>query len=957
MENINNKQIKQQVNVNGLLRTAINYQKAKLSILPTYIDSKRPVIKSWNKYQENAMSLDEVKQHFNNLDSAKHGIGLICGTPSQNLEVIDFDNKLGNIKEIFNDFCKIPDVQTILKKYSLPIEETQSKGFHIAYRCENVVSGSQKLAQDKNDKGKTETLIETRGEGAYFIAAPTNKYKLLKGSFEDIPVITDKERDLLLSYAKSYNKVFKEPPPVKNNYTKQPDTFVRNSWDDYNADSNALREVKQLLQEHNWSYYYSHGTVEYWTRPDKKSGISATFGKVADNVFYVFSSNAQPFEPNHGYQPFHILTLLKYNGDYQSAAKDLFKQGYGKLSQKKPKRTDKTKSKSKPVNQHNDKNIDSFIMDSDDPVSFFDEYRFFIKDSQYYIFKTTGKGDNTEEIEIEISDFCMEFLYRLNDGTNNQKRLIKLQQKNNGNLRHEIIELKGSDLKLDKFKNEALRSAGMTTFGYSPYSWDKIYKYNYDNEKIAETIEIFGYQPNFDVYALSNAIITKKGKVLYPDELGIISGSKTSFYLAPVALSNKDNKSFNGIRMFRYKKGNINFETFANQYYNAYGINGSIGISYLILSLFRDIVFKELRFFPFLFLFGAAGTAKTSFISLLLQIFGDKPNGVPLKNSTSKKISRSLAQKANAIEYCKEYSNRVDNNLVDVFKNGYDGILYGIAEKTTDNSTKDYLIEQGVIIDGNELPDREAAMFSRMFVISFEKTTFSEKETNAYKFLKKEANKGLGQILAELFQYRDLFKDKFKACFDELVNELKNEQIDFNGKKLAKVFDKDRIINHIALFLTPYKILFSKINFGIDYQELVGTVLEYAIEQQTMMNENKPQAIFWQSVEWCKKKYPHLIEEGKTYIKEDSYLYVKLNDFYTYYSEYCKINHIDSSSKTSLKKLLTSPSYIPFVANDQNNGKYKTKQFNKWSFGRCYKFKYESTNSKAIIIDNNEYEI
>ena len=60
-----------------------------------------------------------------------------------------------------------------------------------------------------------------------------------------------------------------------------------------------------------------------WQRPDKKEGISATFGRVAPNVFYVFSSNAYPFESGKGYTPFQILGLLKYNGDFKQAATDL----------------------------------------------------------------------------------------------------------------------------------------------------------------------------------------------------------------------------------------------------------------------------------------------------------------------------------------------------------------------------------------------------------------------------------------------------------------------------------------------------------------------------------------------------------------------------------------------------------------------------------------------------------
>ena len=60
-----------------------------------------------------------------------------------------------------------------------------------------------------------------------------------------------------------------------------------------------------------------------WRRPDKTDGISATLGKVAKDIFYCFTSNGYPFEPNRAYTPFQVLALLKFNGDFKEAAKSI----------------------------------------------------------------------------------------------------------------------------------------------------------------------------------------------------------------------------------------------------------------------------------------------------------------------------------------------------------------------------------------------------------------------------------------------------------------------------------------------------------------------------------------------------------------------------------------------------------------------------------------------------------
>jgi hypothetical protein len=44
---------------------------------------------------------------------------------------------------------------------------------------------------------------------------------------------------------------------------------------------------------------------------------------VAPNVFYVFTANSSPFEPNKAYTPFQVLALVKFNGDFKEAAKSV----------------------------------------------------------------------------------------------------------------------------------------------------------------------------------------------------------------------------------------------------------------------------------------------------------------------------------------------------------------------------------------------------------------------------------------------------------------------------------------------------------------------------------------------------------------------------------------------------------------------------------------------------------
>ena len=61
-------------------------------------------------------------------------------------------------------------------------------------------------------------------------------------------------------------------------------------------------------------------------RPGKAAGTSAT---LKDRVFYVFSSNAAPFEPGRAYSPFAVLALLEFGGDFAATARALHQHGFG----------------------------------------------------------------------------------------------------------------------------------------------------------------------------------------------------------------------------------------------------------------------------------------------------------------------------------------------------------------------------------------------------------------------------------------------------------------------------------------------------------------------------------------------------------------------------------------------------------------------------------------------------
>ncbi len=286
---------------------ARRYLAAGLSVLPAAAKQKRPTLSGWKQYQQHLPRAHDIDRWWT--DGQSDACCIVAGAVSGNLELLDFDHG-GELFAAWKEL--IPD--ELLGR--LVVEQSRSGGRHVVYRCETSINGNMKLAQGVRD-GQLVTLIETRGEGGLFLCAPTTGYVLEQGSLERVPILTSSDRELLLEAAWSLNE---HTPPVFDPIPGQPQLELR-PGDDFNNRG----DVRDILLRNGWVLAKS-GDNEYWRRPGKSDGWSAT---LRDRVLYVFSSNALPFEPERAYSPFAVYSLLEHGGDYEAAAKDLRTEGYG----------------------------------------------------------------------------------------------------------------------------------------------------------------------------------------------------------------------------------------------------------------------------------------------------------------------------------------------------------------------------------------------------------------------------------------------------------------------------------------------------------------------------------------------------------------------------------------------------------------------------------------------------
>jgi putative DNA primase/helicase len=295
-------------------------------VIPLKLDGSKAPAVAWDAYKTTIANDDTLHGWFS---QGNHGIGIIGGAVSGNLERIDFD--LPGSCKAWANLAKECGYGGIVD--SLPLVRTprSKQCYHLYYRCESPIEGNQPLARYVDSGGKVKVAIETRGEGGYTIApgSPTgvhetgNPYHLVRGDLRAIPVISSDDREALLEVARSFNEYVPDQP------TKTANRDARGHGGAPGDDYNTRGDWRQLLTGQGWSRVWSKGDVEYWRRPGKSQGVSATWNYAGSGLFYVFTSNALPFEPEQSYTPFGIYTTMLHGGDYKEAAKALSGEGYG----------------------------------------------------------------------------------------------------------------------------------------------------------------------------------------------------------------------------------------------------------------------------------------------------------------------------------------------------------------------------------------------------------------------------------------------------------------------------------------------------------------------------------------------------------------------------------------------------------------------------------------------------
>ena len=362
--------------------------------------------------------------------------------------------------------------------------------------------------------------------------------------------------------------------------------------------------------------------------------------------------------------------------------------------------------------------------------------------------------------------------------------------------------------------------------------------------EVITKISTLGWQ-KIGFFAFGNGIILN-GEWHPVNEEGIVRlGSPLgSFYLPAFSKMNEENseKFLFEQKFIHLPESKVRFFQFATQMRLVYGDNAIIGICFIVVCLFRDLIIRQRREFPTLFLFGPKGTGKTAFGELLQSVFvynGDHPN---LRTSTMPSLATVLSQAEDAIMHLDEYKNDIDVEKIELLKGLWD--CQGRSKLDIETRKREQSkVLSGVIVSGQEKPTVDIALYSRQCVLPFHKDTHTTEEKENFRVLKDWEYEGTSYIVLELLQVRTQFEQFYKDCYEQTVKNI--------CTSLTFCID-ERILHNWSVVLASYMAVQHHIQFPFTYDEVFKTVLngvEYQNEECLHSNEL---SIFWKTVDYLK---------------------------------------------------------------------------------------------------------
>ena len=408
----------------------------------------------------------------------------------------------------------------------------------------------------------------------------------------------------------------------------------------------------------------------------------------------------------------------------------------------------------------------------------------------------------------------------------------------------------------------------------------------------ATKINRFGFHKDSGTYFFSNRALTLDGKVVEPDEFGIIQSRE---YCLSMPLTNVKMK-----KRFLLTENEITFNQWFTVYAQAHTLDKTfVPACFYVMSLFRDIVVAHKGSSPILYLKGGAGTGKSSIVRNLTCLFGFEPEPINLKSkNTEAALVKLMSQAANGMSWMDEFYNGFEHE--GLLQAAYDNAGY---HKTPDSSrsnteTDSIEIHSALALTSNFIPANDI-FFSRCLLIQVENKQKTQEQKQGYQKLKEVEALGLGCITVELLKYRPLILANYDVAFKQLSERISEA---FINESIP-----ERLFSNMVQTMTCAYILQCNGSIAIcestDEADILNDFVEigvaYMRKQYQIQDETSVLSEFFGILQVLYETYQ--IHEGVHFRFDGELLYLRMPSIYPIFKQkYRAVYYKESPDKDSI---------------------------------------------------------
>ncbi len=383
---------------------------------------------------------------------------------------------------------------------------------------------------------------------------------------------------------------------------------------------------------------------------------------------------------------------------------------------------------------------------------------------------------------------------------------------------------------------KSVTSRGNFQWTGSELDYYRYLSYMMDRMGNGRMITEMGWQPE-GFFAMRTAALNTQ--TIHYDARGCFEHDGEMFYVpAGNSIYNRDENKYATAKRVELIEG-VDFSTWQKQMRKVHREHMMLATCFAVATAFSDYVFRRLQGFPLLFLYGSPGSGKDQLIQACQSLYGLPQPEIFLSGpNTDKGQIRMFAELINVPLNLAEYKAGMKREQVEFLKGLWGRIGYRRGNLHSKFSTDTVPIRCSAYVSGNDYPNQDDALMTRIIVEEMHKDKFTGEEKIEFKNLRRMVEHGYSAMLATVVKHRAEWE---RTWYDEAYTHAQG----LLDAALEEHSIDGRMQQNLAVLLSTFLFFEKKLAWCFARGELVEHMVKLSVNQQKNRATGNEVSKFW----------------------------------------------------------------------------------------------------------------